>query len=223
MYASIKRFFDIVFSLLALLILSPLFIVIILILKFTGEGEVFYKQQRVGFRNRRFGIWKFATMVKNSAKIGAGDVTLRNDPRVTAFGRFLRITKINELPQMINILSGDMSFVGPRPLMPEGFYRYSPLLQGIIYNVVPGLTGIGSIVFRDEEMIVSNSALSPHDCYTQIIMPYKGELEVWYQKKAGFATDLRLLLLTIWYVIFPNSKLVYKVFSDLPKRMPQLV
>ncbi|MES2646927.1 MAG: sugar transferase [Bacteroidota bacterium] len=223
MYDLIKRFFDIIFSLLALMVLSPLFIVIILVLKFTGEGEVFYKQQRVGFRNQRFGIWKFATMVKDSAKIGAGDVTLRNDPRVTSFGKFLRISKINELPQMINILTGDMSFVGPRPLMPEGFYRYSPHLQDVVYNVVPGLTGIGSIVFRDEEMIVSSSALSPHDCYTQIIMPYKGELEIWYQKNMGFFTDLGLLLLTIWYVVSPDSKLVYKFFSDLPKRKPQLV
>ena len=162
-------------------------------------------------------------MVKNSSKIGAGDVTLRNDPRVTSVGRFLRITKINELPQLINILIGDMSFVGPRPLMPDGFNRYSDHHQKHIYNVTPGLTGIGSIVFRDEEMIVSNSNLDPHECYTQIIMPYKGELELWYQNNVSFATDFKLLVLTVWYVFNPSSNMVYKVFRDLPKRELELV
>ena len=223
MYSGTKRFFDIITSLLALLVLSPFFIIIIIILRFTGEGEVFYRQQRVGFRNKEFGIWKFATMVKNSSKMGAGDVTLRNDSRVTNVGRFLRITKINELPQLINILTGDMSFVGPRPLMPDGFNRYSDHHRQHVYNVPPGLTGIGSIVFRDEEIIVSNSSLSPHECYTQVIMPYKGELELWYQKNAGFITDLQLLLLTIWYIFNPSSNLVYKVFRDLPKRELQPV
>ena len=223
MYRVSKRFFDITASLLALLALSPFLIIIIIILKFTGEGEVFYQQKRVGFRNKQFGIWKFATMVKNSSKIGAGDVTLRNDPRVTSVGRFLRITKINELPQLINILIGDMSFVGPRPLMPDGFNRYSDHHQKHIYNVTPGLTGIGSIVFRDEEMIVSNSNLDPHECYTQIIMPYKGELELWYQNNVSFATDFKLLVLTVWYVFNPSSNMVYKVFRDLPKRELELV
>ena len=223
MYRVSKRFFDITASLLALLALSPFLIIIIIILKFTAEGEVFYQQKRVGFRNKQFGIWKFATMVKNSSKIGAGDVTLRNDPRVTSVGRFLRITKINELPQLINILIGDMSFVGPRPLMPDGFNRYSDHHQKHIYNVTPGLTGIGSIVFRDEEMIVSNSNLDPHECYTQIIMPYKGELELWYQNNVSFATDFKLLVLTVWYVFNPSSNMVYKVFRDLPKRELELV
>src|SRR5690606_26719993 len=113
-------FFDIVFSFLALLLLSPLLIPIILLLKFTGEGEVFYLQKRMGFRNKEFYIWKFATMLKNSPNMGSGDVTTRNDPRVTPMGKFLRMSKINELPQLINILKGDMSFVGPRPLMRAG-------------------------------------------------------------------------------------------------------
>lgn len=218
MYPAIKRILDVLASLTALLILSPFLLLIIIILKFTGEGEVFYRQERVGYRNQKFGIWKFATMVKNSSSIGTGDVTLRNDPRVTFVGRFLRITKLNELPQLINILAGQMSFVGPRPLMPDGFHRYTQYFQDNIYNVMPGLTGIGSIIFRDEEMIVSNSSLPPHECYTQIIMPYKGELEVWYQKNISFKTDLQILLLTVWYIFNPNSNIVYKLFKDLPKR-----
>ncbi|MBL7756121.1 MAG: sugar transferase, partial [Chitinophagaceae bacterium] len=144
MYPVIKRFFDILFSLIALVILSPVLIPIIILLKLTGEHEVFYLQKRIGYKNREFYIWKFATMLKNSPNMGSGDVTTRNDPRVTAVGRFLRISKINELPQLLNILKGDMSFVGPRPLVRAGFERYSPELQERVYQVKPGLTGIGS-------------------------------------------------------------------------------
>ena len=104
MYNLVKRFFDIIFSLLSLLILMPFFTIIILILKFTAEGEVFFFQKRIGFKNKSFEIWKFATMIKNSPKIGSGSLTLRNDPRVLPFGKFLKKTKINELPQLINIL-----------------------------------------------------------------------------------------------------------------------
>lgn len=217
MYTYIKRFFDILFSLAALLILLPLFIPIIILLLLTGEHEVFYRQDRVGFKNKIFGIWKFATMVKNSPNLGSKDLTMRNDPRVTPVGRFLRKSKINELPQLINIFTGDMSFVGPRPLMKSGFDRYSDEMKTKVYNVKPGLTGIGSIVFRDEELIITQSNLSPEDCYRNVILPYKGALEVWYQLHQNFYTDFMLLFLTAWSIIFPNSKLVYKVFSSLPK------
>jgi lipopolysaccharide/colanic/teichoic acid biosynthesis glycosyltransferase len=218
LYSLIKRFFDILFSLLALIILSPILVPVIIILLLTGEHTVFYKQERVGYKNRIFGIWKFATMLKNSPNIGSKDLTTRNDPRVLPFGRFLRKTKINELPQMINILVGDMSFVGPRPLMKSGFDRYSDDLKSKVYNVRPGLTGIGSIVFRDEELIITQSKLSPEDTYRNIILPYKGVLELWYQKHQNFYTDFMLLFLTAWYILFPNSKLVYKIFPSLPKR-----
>lgn len=218
MYRYIKRFFDIIFSLFVLILLLPLFIPIIIILLFTGEHEVFYQQDRVGYKNRIFGIWKFATMVKDSPNMGSKDLTMRNDPRVTPVGRFLRKSKINELPQMINILTGDMSFVGPRPLMKSGFDRYSEDMKAKVYNVKPGLTGIGSIVFRDEELIITQSNLSPEDCYRNVILPYKGALEVWYQQHQNFYTDFMLLFLTAWYIIFPNSKLVYKVFPSLPAR-----
>lgn len=218
MYKHIKRFFDILFSLLALLLLSPVFIPIIILLLLTGEHEVFFRQERVGYKNRIFRIWKFATMLKNSPNMGHGDVTVRKDPRITAVGRFLRQSKINELPQLINILTGDMSFVGPRPLMKVGFDRYSEEMKGKVYNVIPGLTGIGSIVFRDEELIITRSQLPPHECYRAVILPYKGALEVWYQQHRNFYTDFMILFLTAWYVIFPESKLVYKVFPSLPRR-----
>ena len=217
MYKIIKRFFDIVFSLVALIILLPFFIPIIILLLLTGEHEVFYKQDRVGYKNKIFGILKFATMLKNSPNMGSKDLTTRNDPRVTSVGRFLRKTKLNELPQMINILTGDMSFVGPRPLMKSGFDRYSADMKEKVYNVRPGLTGIGSIVFRDEELVITQSKLSPEECYRDVILPHKGALELWYQQHQNFYTDFMLLFLTAWYVVFPQSQLVSKVFPSLPK------
>lgn len=218
MYKLIKRFFDILFSLVALIILSPLLIPIVLLLLLTGEHEVFYKQDRVGYKNKIFGILKFATMLKNSPNMGSKDLTMRNDPRVTPMGKFLRKSKLNELPQIINILIGDMSFVGPRPLMKSGYDRYSDEMKAKVYNTKPGLTGIGSVVFRDEELIITNSKLSPDDCYRHEILPYKGALEIWYQQHQSFYTDIMILFLTAWYIVFPKSNLVNKVFPSLPKR-----
>jgi lipopolysaccharide/colanic/teichoic acid biosynthesis glycosyltransferase len=221
MYRYIKRFFDILFSLVVLVLLLPVFIPIIILLLLTGEHEVFYRQDRVGYKNRIFGIWKFATMVRNSPNMGSKDLTMRNDPRVTPMGKFLRKSKINELPQLINILTGDMSFTGPRPLMKSGFDRYSDEMKAKVYNVQPGLTGIGSIVFRDEELIITQSKLTPDECYRHEILPYKGALEVWYQQHRNFYTDFMLLFLTGWYVFFPKSGLVFKVFPSLPNREMQ--
>ncbi|HEX2845640.1 MAG TPA: sugar transferase [Chitinophagaceae bacterium] len=218
MYKVLKRFFDILCSLLALIVLSPILLPVIVLLKLTGEHEVFYFQKRVGYKNKEFLIWKFATMLKNSPNMGSGDVTTRNDPRVTKIGSFLRMSKLNELPQLINILLGDMSFVGPRPLMKAGFDRYSDEMKEKVYRVKPGLTGIGSIVFRDEELIITQSSLPPHECYRQVILPYKGAVEVWYQQHFSFYTDFMILFLTAWQIISPKSELVYKVFPSLPPR-----
>ena len=145
------RIIDILLSTLALLILVPLVIPIVIVLLLTGEHKVFYSQTRVGYKNQNFKIFKFATMLSNSGNMGSGSLTLKNDPRVLPFGSFLRKTKINELPQILNIIIGDLSIVGPRPQMQVDFKKYSDEVQRKIYNVRPGLTGIGSIVFRDEE------------------------------------------------------------------------
>lgn len=219
MYKVIKRFFDIIFSLVAFIILLPIFIPIVILLLLTGEHEVFFRQERVGYKNKIFYILKFATMLKNSPNMGHGDVTVRKDPRITPIGKFLRQSKINELPQIINILIGDMSFVGPRPLMKVGFDRYAEEMKSKVYNTQPGLTGIGSIVFRDEELIITQSKLPPHECYRDVILPYKGALEVWYQQHQSFYTDFMILFLTAWYVVFPKSSLVFNVFPTLPKRV----
>ena len=204
MYNLIKRLFDIVTSLLALLLLLPFFVPIILILKFTAEGEVFYFQERIGLNNKKFMIWKFATMLKNSMNMGTGSITLQNDFRVTKVGKFLRKTKINELPQLVNVLKGDLSIVGPRPLVQNDYEAFPRQIRIKIYNVKPGLTGIGSIVFRDEESIISQvNNEDPHIFYKRIIAPYKGKLEMWYQNKKSILLDLSLIFLTAWIIIFP--------------------
>jgi len=216
MYKLIKRITDILIAGIALIILSPLLIPSIIILLLTGEHEVFYFQKRLGYKNRIFNIWKFATMMKNSPNMGTGEITLRNDPRVTGFGKILRMTKINELPQIVNVFKGDMSIVGPRPLMDVSVKLYPEDIRSKIYNCKPGMTGIGSLIFRDEEKIVSDAA-DPKAMYAQIY-PYKGALEMWYQQKASFYTDFMIMFLTAWSIIFPKNQLVDKVFKDLPQR-----
>ena len=219
MYNLIKRLLDVILSLSALIILTPLFIPIILILKFTAEGEVFYFQKRIGFKNKEFIIFKFATMLKNSMNMGHGSITLKNDFRVTRFGGFLRKTKINELPQLINILKGDISIVGPRPLVQNDFDAYPENIKTIIYKVKPGLTGIGSIIFRDEEDIISNNFnADPHLYYKDKIAPYKGNLEIWYQNRKSLLLDLSIIFMTFWVIFFPKSNLSLKFFKDLPKK-----
>lgn len=216
MYKIIKRVLDLLISLIVLLLFMPFFLLIMMLLKFTGEGEIFYKQNRVGYRNEIFKIWKFATMLKNSPNMGTGDVTLRNDPRVTSVGKYLRMTKLNEFPQIINVIKGDMTIVGPRPLMKVGFDRYHKHYKDNIYNVKPGLTGIGSIAFRDEEKIMTESQLDPHESYEKEILPFKGSLEMWYQENMSLSVDIKIIFLTFWTIFFPNNKLYAKWFSSLP-------
>jgi lipopolysaccharide/colanic/teichoic acid biosynthesis glycosyltransferase len=155
-------------------------------------------------------------MLKNSPNMGTGSITLRNDPRLLPLGKFLRKTKINELPQIINVLLGHMSFVGPRPLVDRTFNAYPEHLRNKVYNSVPGITGAGSVFFRDEEELISNSNMPPHEFYEAVVAPYKGELEMWYNKNKSFYVDFMLLLLTVWVVIFPKSKLMFTIFKDLP-------
>lgn len=215
-----KRIFDFCFALIALFILLPLFIPVVIILLLTGEHEVFYLQNRIGYKNTPFRIWKFATMVKNSVNMGTGSLTLRKDPRVLPFGRFLRYTKINELPQIINVLIGDMSVVGARPQMKVDFDTYTKEIQDHVYDTPPGITGVGSIIFRDEEEIISNASGDKHVFYRDHIAPYKGEVEMWYQQNISFCTDLKLIFVTAWVMICPCSNILYKVFKSIPP-LPQ--
>jgi lipopolysaccharide/colanic/teichoic acid biosynthesis glycosyltransferase len=218
MYQIVKRFCDILFSLILILILSPFFLIIFILLRFTGEGYIFYRQERIGFKNKTFNIIKFATMLKDSPNIGSGLITLRKDSRVTPMGGFLRQTKLNEVPQIFNVLKGDMSFVGPRPLVDKTFEPYSDHVKANIYNVRPGITGIGSIVFRDEEKLMTECKIDPKVFYDAVISPYKGELEMWYLENQSFKTDFLILFLTAWQIIFPKSKLINKFFKTLPQK-----
>lgn len=219
MYKIVKRFLDIILSGVAIIVLSPLLIPIMIILKCTGEHYIFYGQTRIGLNNKKFKIWKFATMLLNSPNMTGGLHTTHGDPRVLPFGRFLRKTKINEIPQIFNIFLGDMSIVGPRPLVDKTFAPYSEEVKAKIYTVRPGLTGLGSVVFRDEETIITESKLSPEECYAKVIAPYKGALEMYYLKHIGFWTDFKLVFLTAWAVVFPKTKLVEKWFKGLPERV----
>jgi len=221
MYLIFKRTCDILLSALMLLILSPLLIPIVIGLKLTGEGHIFYKQERVGFNNQNFFILKFATMLKDSPNMKGGIMTTKKDPRITPMGGFLRKSKINELPQLINILFGDMSFVGPRPIMEISFKTYDLFIQSVIYNVKPGLTGVGSIVFRDEENLITEIKNKGEDVwkfYATTICPFKGDLEVWYQKNQNVVVDISIILITAWTIFSSKSDLVNKVFTTLPKR-----
>jgi lipopolysaccharide/colanic/teichoic acid biosynthesis glycosyltransferase len=221
MYKFSKRIFDIASTFLACIVLAPLLLPIVILLRLTSEGEVFYLQERIGLNQKPFMIYKFATMLKNSSKMEGGIITTQNDPRVTFMGVFLRKSKINELPQLLNILIGDMSVVGPRPVMKISFEAYPSKIQKVIYNVKPGLTGIGSIIFRDEEELISNVKNNGGDTwefYKNTIYPFKGEVEIWYQKNKSFFLDFKLIFITAWVIFYPKSKIYEKWFKDIPKR-----
>lgn len=212
-----QRFFDIIFSSIAILVLSPILLICILILKLTGEGEIFYLQERNGLKGNKFKLFKFATMVKNSEKIGAGTITVQNDPRVLPFGKFLRKSKINELPQLINIFIGDMSVIGPRPLVDKQFFFYTDQQRQVISSVRPGLSGMGSIVFRDEEKILNDEQGtydSLDDVYKNRITPIKANLEEWYVANNSIYLYFKLIFVTILVVL--NSNL------DIKKYFPSI-
>lgn len=211
-----QRFFDIIFSLLALLVLCPLLLPIVIVLKLTGEGEVFFLQKRVGKGGNLFNLLKFATMLKDSPSIGSGTVTLKNDPRVLPFGKFLRKTKVNELPQLFNILVGDMSIAGPRPQTPRCFEAFPENLKEIITKIRPGLSGLGPIVFRDEENILAENEKSV-EFYDNVIAPYKGRVEAWYVENQTIFYYFTVVFVTIWVVLFPKSKIVWHLFPKLPR------
>ena len=212
------RFCDIVFSLLALLTLLPLFFVVACILRFTGEGEVFFIQRRVGTDGKYFGIVKFATMLKNSPNLGAGTITIDRDPRILPVGRILRQTKINELPQLWNVIIGDMSLIGPRPQTRECFDAFSAAAKLQLIRIRPGLSGVGSIIFRSEEKMLSASSANENaEIYKRKIMRYKGEVEAWYVDNQSLELYFLLIVLTVWHVLNPRSNAIYSCIKTLPK------
>jgi len=205
----LKRFIDIIIASIVFLLFLPFGIIIILILKGTGEREVFYFQKRVGINGEDFYLYKFATMKKNSSKIGTKNITLQNDPRVLPFGKILRKTKLNEMPQIINVFRGELSVVGPRPLTRDH------------YNMIPSkyrikINGIASIIFRDEETLISNYKGDPSIFYKEKIAPFKGELENWYSNHKSIFIDLKIIIATIIVIFLPSSNIYKTFFKNLP-------
>jgi lipopolysaccharide/colanic/teichoic acid biosynthesis glycosyltransferase len=216
-----QRLFDILFSSLGLIFLLPLLLPVFIILKFTGEGEVFFLQDRIGKSGKVFKLYKFATMLKDSPSIGTGTVTMKGDARILPVGKYLRKTKINELPQLLNIFFGDMSVIGPRPLTLETFSLYSLETQKAIKRVRPGLSGIGSIIFRGEEEIMFGLSASV-DFYKNVIAPYKGSLEEWFVINKSLYIYFTAILMTVWAVFIPQTKMAWKIFRDLPEPPKEL-
>ena len=212
----VQRLLDVLLSGFALVALSPLLLPIVLALRATGEGEIFYVQRRVGRGGQPFGLYKFATMLKDSPNIGTGTITLKDDPRVLPLGRFLRRTKINELPQLLNVLLGDMSIVGPRPQTRRCFDAFPLRSQERIMQVRPGLSGVGSIVFRNEEELM-HASLDPHAFYDNVIMPYKGELEEWFVAHDDLRTYLLTVVATAWVVLRHDASIAWRLFPGLPR------
>lgn len=189
-----KRIFDIVLSSIGILILFPIFVVIGVLIKVTSKGPIFFKQIRVGKEEKNFEILKFRTMVENAEKIGM-QITVGSDPRVTSIGKILRKTKLDELPQLINVLKGDMSFIGPRPEVPKYVDMYTDE-QKIILKIRPGITDLASIEYRDENELLSK-VKNPEDYYISVIMPNKIRLNLVYIKNMNVLEDIKIILKTI--------------------------
>lgn len=215
------RFIDLSLAVILSIILIPILLPVVIVLRLTGEGEVFYRQIRVGINGKRFEVYKFATMLKNSPSIGAGTITVKNDPRVLPVGKILRKTKINELPQLLNILKGEMSFIGPRPHAERDLEGVNPQILKSILMVTPGVSGVGSIVFRDEEKILHASE-DPRSLYDNVIAPYKADLEIWYLKNKNLRNYLLLICITAYVVLRNDSSLIFRIFADLPKPPQEL-
>ncbi|MFT5821488.1 MAG: lipopolysaccharide/colanic/teichoic acid biosynthesis glycosyltransferase [Crocinitomix sp.] len=193
MYLISKRIFDICSSLIALLLFSPVIIIISLWIALDSPGGIFYRQTRVGKNQKEFDLFKFRSMRPNSDK--AGQITIGNDSRVTKVGRFIRRFKIDEVPQLINILKGDMSVVGPRPEVPKYVQMYSQE-QLKVLMVLPGLTDYASIEYLDEQKILG-AANDPDKAYIEEVMPAKLKLNLKYIADRGFWLDIKLVFKTI--------------------------
>ena len=194
----IKRCFDILFSLILLILLSPAFLLIAILIKLDSKGPVFFRQERVTTYKRIFRIFKFRTMVNNADKIGS-QVTVENDSRVTKIGKYLRKVRLDEIPQLINILIGDMSFVGTRPEVLKYVDRYSDEMKATLL-MPAGVTSLASIKFKDEEKLL-NDKENVDDVYVNEVLPLKMEYNLEYIKRFNFFYDIKLLFKTFFAVI----------------------
>ena len=194
----IKRLFDMVASFLGLVILSPIFIIVSICIKIDSKGPVFFKQKRVGKDGQPFMIYKFRTMVTDAEKLGK-QITVGDDNRITKVGKFIRKCKLDEIPQLINVLKGEMSLVGPRPEVP----RYVELYDDYQFQVLlvrPGITDYASIEYRNENEILGESS-NPEETYINEIMPTKIELNMKYLKNISLSEDFKLIIKTILAIV----------------------
>jgi len=189
-----KRLFDILVSAIGLLVLWPAFLVIAALIKLEDGGPVFYRQERIGYKGRRFKMWKFRTMVVNAEKLGKS-LTIGKDPRITRVGYWLRKYKLDELPQLLNVLSGEMSLVGPRPEVPQYVALYSPDQRRVL-DLVPGITDPASIRFANEAELLAE-ATDPEKFYIDHVMPEKIRLNMEYAKRANLLSDVLVILQTL--------------------------
>jgi lipopolysaccharide/colanic/teichoic acid biosynthesis glycosyltransferase len=197
-----KRLFDLLFSLTGLLLLQPLFVAIAILIKIESAGPVFFRQERIGKNFRRFIIYKFRTMVVGAEKKGLR-ITSGGDDRVTRIGRVLRKLKIDELPQLINVLKGDMSLVGPRPEVEEYVKLYEKDYVEILKRR-PGITDVSSIIFREEEAVLKNQ-VDPEWYYKKILLPEKIRLAKEYIDNSSFLYDFKLVLNTLHKIFYPPA------------------
>lgn len=190
-----KRLFDLFFSSLGLVVLSPLFLIVALWVKLDSPGPVFFRQIRVGRYEKPFRIYKFRTMVDDAEKRGS-QITVRSDRRVTKAGAFLRKTKIDELPQLINVVKGEMSLVGPRPEVPKYVAHYPEEAKRIIFALRPGITDYAAIEYREESSLLQETE-NPEKRYVEEILPRKIELYERYARQRTLFIDFMLILKTI--------------------------
>lgn len=189
-----KRIFDLFFSSIGLMLLSPLLIAIAIAIRLFDGSPIFFLQQRVGQHGRLFAIWKFRTMVVNAERIGLG-VTRSRDPRITRMGAVLRRTKLDELPQLWNVLKGDMSFVGPRPEVPRYTEKYTPDQRRVL-ELKPGITDVATIAFRNEEKLLE-SAADTESFYLEHCLPKKIEMNLQYSRNSNLWKDTGVILKTV--------------------------
>ncbi len=189
-----KRVFDILMATIGLILLSPLFLLVAVLIKLDSAGPIFFRQERIGKRFRPFLIYKFRTMVENAARIGT-EITYGNDPRITRIGRLLRKTKIDELPQIINVLKGEMSLVGPRPEIRQ-YVELFQLDYEEILKVRPGISDMASVKYSDEASLLGN-ARNPGEEYISHVLPDKIRLAKEYIKNSSLVFDLRLIFKTL--------------------------
>jgi lipopolysaccharide/colanic/teichoic acid biosynthesis glycosyltransferase len=197
-----KRIFDVVASIIGLIVLLPVFIVIAILIKLNDKGPIFYKQKRIGQNFKPFELLKFRTMVVNADKIGPA-VTKDGDQRITKIGKFLRKTKLDELPQIWNVIRGDMSIVGPRPEVEKYIQYYKDDYKEIL-KFKPGITDYATIKYRSEEEILSKYN-DTESAYIKYVLPEKIKLYKTYIKKISFLTDLKIIFWTLWRIVSEND------------------